>query len=360
MSVILIAMLLIVLQGLFFGFSVITMITYPVFIFGIPYLLYKIIGDNIFDYVVNVIFYTALISTSIWIFQALFSPFDQILQSLRSATGFPLIGGTEDGERVSISMLYTITHWTTDFFGIKVLRNAGLYHEPGAFAYFLILSIGLNTIIQNNILNKKNIIMIIILLTTFSTAGYLSLFVFLIYSIFKSNYNIIIKIISIPIFISMSLFTFVYLDFMNEKIVHEYETQFFEEDSTDEFGGGRVRRIMRSINLLSTSPVLGRGIITASREFEESSPYYFTGAGIWRTLSSYGIILTPIIIIFYILGINKVCRKYNYHKKITYYFFIAIAIGASSQRFFMDNITILLFINGLVNMKVFQKSETKK
>jgi len=342
--------LLIYVQGFFFGFSPITAITYPFFVLLIPYLLYKVVGNDIFKYVVNVIFITALVASSIWLLQVLFTSFDIFVQSLRFATVNPLISGSQDNFRVSIGMLYTINHWTINIYGVEVLRNAGLYHEPGAFAYFLILAIGINTIIQKSYYNKKNIILSIIMVTTFSTAGYLALFVLLTYTVLKSKKSSFFKIINVSLFTIVVVLSFTQIDFLQEKLERQYETQ-INMDLTEETSAGRVLRIRRALNLLSTSPVIGRGIISAARDFEPGSPYFFTGAGIWRTLSSYGILFTPIILFFYIKGINNTCNQYHFDKNFTFYLFIAIAIGATSQRFFMDNITMLLFIAGLVGFK---------
>lgn len=344
-----IIMFLILIQGVMFGFSVLTMITYPLFNFAIPYFLYKIVGKEIFRYLVNVIFYTGLIATSIWFLQVMIPPVDNLLQSLRFTTGLPFIAGTEDHNRVSIAMIYTITHWQVDLFGIEILRNSGLYGEPGAFAYFLILAIGLNCIIERQFFNRKNILMSFMLLSTFSTAGYLSFIVLILYAVFSSDLQPTVKVAIVPLFIFASFVSVTQLEFMGDKIVGQYESQ-IDDESIFESRTGRIRRVRSAVYLLSTSPIIGRGIISASADFELGSPYYFTGAGIWRTLSSYGILFAPVIFLIYILGIRKVCRQYHFNKTVVVFFFIAIAIGATSQRFFLDNITTLLFIHGLLHI----------
>ena len=353
--VLIITIILIIIQGVLFGFSLTTTVTYPLFIHITPYLLYKIIGKDIFIYVVNVIFYTALFASFIWLIQAIFPPVDNILQALRSSAGNPLISGSEDRSRVSIGMLYTISHWTSSFFGIEILRNAGIYHEPGAFAYFLILAIGLNTIIQREFVNKKNILMSLMLLTTFSTAGYLAYLIILTYAVFDSDIHLTLKIFTVPLFVAAAFVSFTQLDFMADKIVGQYETQ-LDDESVFDSRSGRVRRVRSAVYLLSTSPIIGRGIISASADFELGSPYYFTGAGIWRTLSSYGILFSPVIFFTYLLGIRKVCRQYHFNKTVVVFFFIAIAIGATSQRFFLDNITTLLFFHGLLHINNTKKN----
>jgi hypothetical protein len=338
---------LIYIQGYLFGYSFLSSITYPLFVFVIPYLLYKVVGYRVFKYLVNIIYYTAIIAAVIWLLQVLYSPFNDFLQIIRLNSDHILVKGTEDRRRVSIAFIYTITNFTSDVLGVKILRNSGLYHEPGAFAYFIIIAIGINTITQHSYLNRKNIIMTIIMFTTFSTAGYLSLFVLMAYAVVNSNISVIIKIIAIPVFLVSTYVSFQKLEFMQDKIGYHYETQIDDKDGYSG-AGGRFGRIRSSINLLSTSPVLGRGIITASREYNIGSPYYFPGAGLWRTLSSYGLLFAPVIYLLFYWGVRNLCIGYDYTRGYAIVLFISIAIGATSQQFFMDNVTMLFFMNGLL------------
>lgn len=338
---------LILVQGVLFGVSIVTLITYPLFVLLTPYMLYKVVGNKVFHYLVNVIFYTALLSSAIWFLQFLFPPVNSFMQYLRLFSDLSLIKGDEVGHRVSIGFIYTISHWYVNIGGLDILRNSGMYHEPGAFAYFLILGMGVNTIITNSFFNRKNIVFMAMLLTTFSTAGYLSLFIILTYVVFKGRLNPALKILVILGFVAISTLSYTRLDFMQEKIVDQYETRI---DDGSAFGGGegRAYRIRSALNLLSTSPIIGRGIITASRDFQPGSPYYFTGAGAWRTLASYGILFTPVIFFLFYRGIRNLCILNGYHKGFALFFFLAILVGATAQRFFTDNITMLFFVFGLL------------
>jgi hypothetical protein len=344
-------LLLILLQGVFFGLSILTLFTYVIFVFITPYLLYKSVGSKIFDYIVNIILITGVVSTIIWFFQNIYSPLNVYLQILRLNPELFFVQGNIEESRISVAFIYTITYWYANFFGYEILRNSGLYHEPGAFAYFLILAIGLNTIIKSSFLNKKNIVLSAILLTTFSTAGYISFFLLLSFSTIKSNINIVFRLLVFPIFLFISIALYTQLDFMGDKMTQQFETE-LTDDTVFEDRGGRIRRIRASLNLLSTSPIIGRGIISASREFELGSIYYFTGAGFWRTLSSYGIIIAPLLFFYYYKGIRRLCEDSGYDTKFVLFFFVAIILGATSQRFFMDNITLLLLIHGLLSQNV--------
>lgn len=335
---------LILLQGVFFGIRLTTVFTYPAFVLLIPFFLYRIVGYKVFNYLVDIVFYTALISTAIWLLQNLIPPFDAYLQSLRGSSNPFVQGGLGD---YSLLFIHTIHGGAQEFFGIDIYRNPGLYHEPGAFAHFLVLAIGLNTILQNAFWNKRNIILCSIVITTFSTAGYLALFPLLGFAVLQLKIRPSAKALILMLFVFILSISTITFEFLGEKIVDQYETQMHGE-LRPEFSGGRIERIRRALNLFSTSPIIGRGIITEARDFHPTSRYYFTGAGAWRTLSSYGIIFAPIIFFLFYRGIKNLCILHNYNQRFALFFFVAVLVNATSQRFMLDNITILLFIFGLL------------
>ena len=345
---VLLVKILILIQGYFFGFSLITLFTYPAFVFLTPYFLYKITWPRIFEYLVNVIYYTAIISTLLWLAQNLFNPFNYYLENLFYSDNILTQGliAPYQTDRISLAFIYTYPAYSINIFGIEVFRNYGLYHEPGAFAYFLIIAIGTNYIIQKNFFNKKNIIMALVLLTTFSTTGYLAFFLLVLTPVFSSEVNPRIKVLAIPLFLIISAIAYTQLDFMHDKIETQFESE-IDNDRIFERTGGRIWRIRGAINLLSTSPLFGRGIALAARDFELGSRYYFTGAGIWRTLSNFGLLFAPLLYYFYYKGIRRLCIANNFNTSFAIFFFVAIALSATSQRFFMDNITLLFFVNGI-------------
>ncbi len=356
---VLLVLFLILIQGVLFGFSPISFLTYPAAILFIPYFLYKVIGPRVFEYLVNIIYYTAIITSVIWLAQALFPPINDFLQYMKYSDSIFTQGRIDPTrmDRVSLAFIYTIPPKDFEIFGIETIRNWGLYHEPGAFAVFLIIAIGINTIIQQSFVNKKNIIMSVILLTTFSTAGYLALFLIILNTVLISKINISLKVLTVLLFIIISIISYIQLDFMHEKIMNQYENEIDDDTIFEKEDGGRIWRVRAAINLLSTSPIIGRGIVTAARDFGPGSYYYFTGAGIWRTLSSYGLLFAPLIYYLFYRGTRRLCMDYNFHPSFALFFFLAIAIGATSQEFFMDNITMLLFINGLIVCNNKEKEE---
>ncbi len=105
------------------------------------------------------------------------------------------------------------------------LRNCGPFWEPGAFQGFLNLAILLETLC-NSKRNKqwylKIIIFSITTITTFSTGGYIALFLNLVLIIStekKINPNTRLSIILL--FIAFAIFMFFSIDFLGEKIISD-------------------------------------------------------------------------------------------------------------------------------------------
>lgn len=69
------------------------------------------------------------------------------------------------------------------------LRNSGFMWEPGAFAMIIIMMILYNWLGNGINFKKKNIIYFIALITTFSTAGYISLCILIVIYIYNKNKN---------------------------------------------------------------------------------------------------------------------------------------------------------------------------
>ena len=82
-----------------------------------------------------------------------------------------------------------------------------MFHEPGAFAVFIVLAIVINIMIDDRPFSRKNIILLIALVSTFSTAGILSIFLVYGFYFFRiKKKNIKVLIVSAIIFVPLSIY----------------------------------------------------------------------------------------------------------------------------------------------------------
>lgn len=145
-----------------------------------------------------------------------------------------------------------IYHLNPNSFLFSFVRNNGPFWEPGGFVLFIIIAV-LFTFIQDNKINYKHIgIYIITLITTFSTAGYLALLVFILlnYILIQQKY-----IWSILLLI-VSLYAYYEVDFLSEKIHKEitYTEQKGSQDFRSRYGSFDL-----DLKIFFASPIIGRG-----------------------------------------------------------------------------------------------------
>lgn len=130
-----------------------------------------------------------------------------------------------------------------------VVRNSGPYYEPGMFSIFLNLALLFNIIINKKFFSINNIILIVTILTTLSTAGYIGLFLVIIGVFFNFN-----KISSVAILIIVLIIgTYLYntLPILKEKIENNIESK---DRTTSRFGS-----MYADLSYIKNSPIIGNG-----------------------------------------------------------------------------------------------------
>lgn len=159
----------------------------------------KLVKISLVFYLLQILFKGLVINTIVTISHILFNTKN-------------LIGGTKLYGSI---LIYTVN---TGYDTI-LPRNAGFAWEPGPFSMFIVLAI-LFTFSTNNFKINKNIIILIIgLITTQSTTGFITFFIVLAIYAFQKNKSLIF--IYLPIFLSVSIFLYTSLPFLQEKITNQ-------------------------------------------------------------------------------------------------------------------------------------------
>jgi hypothetical protein len=121
-------------------------------------------------------------------------------------------------------------------------RNAGPFWEMGAFAGYLILALVINYLRKPELKNKTNIVLILAILTTQSSTGYITVLIFLAFIFNQEVKNLILKGMLIFSMIFVGYFAYTNLDFLGEKIEMQLDeakalinTENLEGESTDRF-----------------------------------------------------------------------------------------------------------------------------
>jgi len=146
------------------------------------------------------------------------------------------------------------------------LKNSGMFWEPGAFAGILMMCIGLN-VKDLSFLWKthktKVVVVILALLTTQSTTGYITFFITSIYYILFFVKNPLIKVAIIPAIFAISILAYKNADFLQEKIKDQSEKTSIL--GRGEFSNSRFGSFVFDLHYIKKHPLIGNGFSDITR-----------------------------------------------------------------------------------------------
>ena len=234
--------------------------------------------------------------------------------------------------------LYTLTGESQAVYG-GIVRNCGCAWEPGLFSVMINIAILFN-IFQNKkiIFNKRLIILLIALITTFSTTGYvMGIVIFAGYYLFGRKISFAKRAIYIAL-ISVGVIYIYNLPFMSEKINNDADTESFStevasyvyyEKEGRSYTTGRFEGIALDFINFKDKPILGYGIMREdSYIYNNVSPAIITSNGITKPFAMYGIILGVILILLMCKSTIKLSNEYLFTPP--FLLFIVIIFGSVS------------------------------
>jgi hypothetical protein len=284
----------------------------------------------------------SIIALVFWSLHELFPVFKNGLIQLIEIL-YPFSGdyGLEGGSKRSLIIYTFIFELEPMSFGIN--RNSGFAHEPGAFAVFLNFALFINYIKGKSLFYKRNIVYIAATITTFSTAGYLSVFIILIMYLLKGKYKFI-SIFFIPLIFFYSLKMFNELEFLGGKINYQIEDQ--TQKNLNERTTGRLYGARKSINVLMKYPFYGRGLLSVTRP-DSTSDSEYAEYGWLSQIARFGLIIGLLGLYFFIKGFKVYASSFGSSNLTIIGGLICLFINFSSQTFITHPIFFVLFYFGL-------------
>jgi hypothetical protein len=156
-----------------------------------------------------------------------------------------------------------------------LLRNAGMFWEPGAYAGVLTLCLALNFKYLHyywDIYRYQLIYIIVALITTQSTTGYLVGFFIIFFYFFKAK-NLIFTFILISVVFSGVLYVYESSNFLKEKIENQFENS--TEQKIGEFSNTRFGSLVFDWYYIIKHPFIGNGFDVSTRYADHQ--YLFKG-----------------------------------------------------------------------------------
>ena len=312
----------ILLQVIYFKIAPIESYVGQLMFISYPYFMIIIFKEKIPHYFINVVVFIAIISFFFYFPSLVSSKIHGLIYNFSSSLG-----------------LDVFHHWKTSFIiytwepmnSSGLIRNAGAFAEPGYFGCYLLMALVWNLIYSQEVGNVKNCVLLLAIITTFSTAAYLaSYFVLAYWMVANHRTKKIYVLLGVPILLTIICFSYIKLEFMSQKLTRFYGREKYVSTTVR----GRFGATLKNIEQIMEYPLTGRGLIrqTNSYEMEEYGP------GKWGNTNSWSAFMVRLGIIgfifFMVWYVNSIRRYILYERLPPKYFYLIIGtlfISLSSQ-----------------------------
>lgn len=288
------------------------------------YMFIKLIYKDFLQKYTDIIYILALISLPLYLLQLL------DYQMMKS-----IVGLLEH----NIAFLDYREDWYENIFVFTLnddgmYRNSGFAWEPKGFGTFLVLAISFQLILNRFVLfDKKNIVYLLALGTTLSTASY-SVFLFIVVPFYLYNRGTSFKLIAFVLLLPLILFIFTKVEFLQDKIINEYDTRdtyvkyITDKDYEAETRSlGRFGSFIVDYNDFLEEPLVGYGLYS-----DERTMYSVTGTKLVRVngfsdfLAKFGIIGIIFLLLSLYYSFKKLSKQFHFKGA----FFIPLGILLTS------------------------------
>jgi hypothetical protein len=302
------------------------------------YFVVKIVKKDFLLYYVKILYVLCIISFFFYLFSFLpgFINFFLTYITPLFKSPFHQTGGFYTTSENVIIFTFEASLW-------EASRNPGPFWEPGAFATFTCIALLFNLVINQKINNKYSYIFILAIITTFSTSGYIALFLTLflfVNSVYKSK----IKYLFVIIIAITCVILYQQLDFLGKKVAADEDKAFFTT-------GSRFGSALLDLNDFSNSPFVGWG--RGSYRYGGDKVIEFTqihhrNNGLTDLLATYGSILFIVYFIAYYYSFRKLNEFYKFNKSFAISMLIVFLVLGFSQGLFMKPFFYaLLFLHSI-------------
>lgn len=301
---------------------------------GMIYFIVKLLKHNFDVYYINIIYFFTLISLFFYTFSFVPGFIEYFINNVAPYFKSPFVEESTFYKTEPSIIIFCFEDTL-----LSDHRNSGPFWEPGAFSVFLCIALLFNIIRTGKIFNKKGIVLIIGILTTLSTAGYIALA-----AIFGGFYTIkrgFLNKIMVVLLVILSGYLFSRLDFLEQKINKNIDLA--EETTSSRFGSA-----LADYRLFIESPIVGWG--RGDARYGGKKPTRFTmeehrNNGIFILLATYGIVITLIYFFLIYKSINAISK---YRKFNPWFSFVSICViiilGFSQGIFSLPILYAFLFL----------------
>lgn len=306
--------------------------------FIITYIAVKAFKLNFFRIYEVLVYYLAIIGLLFWFIQiaaggdTLYNIFGQI----GSIDTFSVVTG--GGLNVILYSVQPLSFMTAS--SLPIPRNCGFAWEPGGFAVYICLAIFINIFLSKSQkkFNKRFWILLLALITTQSTTGYIIFIIIMFFYLYQVNFKIVL--VALPLLLGILIFLAT-LPFMTEKIINLIEETAKAELIVEQSIGSentrtpqRFSSFLIAIRDFKENPLFGFGGHDEERWFNKINANVAPISGIGNLLAQYG--LTGFIFFMVLLMRSSVFISKIYNYKGSLLLFIIVLLITISYSIIFD------------------------
>lgn len=205
------------------------------------------------------------------------------------------------------------------------VRNCGMFWEPGAFQGYILLVAMLYISDIKKLWMKHHrecIILIMALVTTFSTTGYVTFAILMFLLVIKNVHNPIYKVLMIIAVVIASIYAFNTLEFLGNKMMGEFTKA--QKISHGDISWTRMGSAQIDLKNIERHPFVGNGFLMEQKYKGIGNKMAGAGNGFTGVINSFGI---PFMIFFLSNLFRKIPSNDNYEKACFLILFILLLNG---------------------------------
>ena len=298
-----------------------------VYYFSMAYVLIKTLGMRFFRIFERVSFYMAVIALGFWTLQFILrgDTLFNLISRLPGMSTFSKV--TADGFNI---ILYSIQPAESSLlYNYSIPRNCGYAWEPGAFAVYICLAIFVNLFMirPGKPVRTRLWILILTLVTTQSTTGYLIFLVLIAIYLLRKRLSIIILVLPFTV---VAMVYVASLPFMSKKVISLIDdTKGINQLLEDYYGSETPASPQRFTSFLiafvdfKANPVLGIGVQSNEAWTFKAGSNISPISGIGNLLAQFGIVGFLFFIILSVRSSVFFSRYYRYNNILLLFFIIA-------------------------------------
>lgn len=296
-------------------------IKYPLYQFTIPVAILALLPLDFHKQFIKFIYFWTILALVIW-FGTLVSPqFDTLMSYL------PDVLQLDPFELKRKSMVF-YTYEGEQSYGLN--RFAGFWHEPGAFAVLMIYCWYFSVLVTGKFINKYSIVFLIAIIATMSTTAYFAIGILLfLHTFVVAKSNLIVKVAASTFLLFSFFYVYNETEFMSSKVEHQLSAA-NQVNIEGTATAGRFIGLYKSLNVISTYPLFGRGL--ASQTSADITSAEDTGYGWPGFIANTGLILGGLYLYLIFNGMKRYSRYYSMNKLYPMIFFVTLLVVLFSQK----------------------------